>query len=241
MASADEKGIHHLPMLGSKPAQVQLDPINDLLPEDLVWADSCLNDPDASLIDWTSWDAFSHALNETMSSEAESLHAARTENYPIRADIALAFSSLQMESAEIPGTIADDDSFITEGSDENSEYPRIFTNIPYSDLILRNVLPPTWDDKVENLSTPPIEEVVDFPGLAMEQSTMEIFKVWDLNLPAEDDEFINQLSKDFAQGSLNSAPPSYSDDSRRLKGLEDAAIDDIISGMSDISLNSFYR
>lgn len=238
MATADEMGSHHLPMLCSQSVEIQQAQIDDLLPEDLVWADSCLNDPDVSQIDWTSWDAFSRALSETLSPEIEFPPAARTENYPGGAAIELALSSLQMGNAEILDTIADDYSFITEGADENSEDPLIFTNIPHSDLILRNVLPPTLEEKLENSS---VEEGVNFPGLVMEQSTRDIFKVWDLNLPAEEDEFIDQLSKDFAQSSPNTTPPSYSADSRMLKGLEDAAIDDIISGMSDISLNNFYR
>lgn len=240
MATADEMGNDHLPLLGSQPAIVEQGQIDDLLPEDVDWADSCLNDPDASQIDWTSWDAFTRALSETLSSETESL-ASRTSDHPVGAAIELSPSRLQTRSAKILGIKADDDSFITEGADENSEGQLIFTDIPHSALILGNHLPPTLDEKLGKFSPPAAEEGVDFPGLAMEQSTRDIFKVWDLNLPAEGDEFINELGKGFAQSSLNTTLPWDTDDSGVLKGLEDAALDDIISGMSDMSLNNFYR
>ncbi|KAL3515099.1 hypothetical protein ACH5RR_022001 [Cinchona calisaya] len=73
-------------------------------------------------------------------------------------------------------------------------------------------------------------------GLVTEESTEDIFKVWNLDMPDEEDEFIMKLNKAISESSLDLTPP-VSEDSKLLKDLEDGHIDDIISGLADLSLD----
>ncbi|KAL0348450.1 UNVERIFIED_CONTAM: hypothetical protein Sangu_1072800 [Sesamum angustifolium] len=74
--------------------------------------------------------------------------------------------------------------------------------------------------------------------LQLDLSTEDIFKVWDLNIPPEDDDDLTKrLHKALEQ---NSSEPttSVSDHSKAWKGLNgDESLDDLISGIADLSLS----
>lgn len=245
MAIADEPE-YMVPSFSSKPAEIKQGPPDVLSLEDIAWADSCLvKDPDISQIDWNSWNSFGHALNDSLSSETEALVPMK-ENHPEGFLTDVTPSSQQMGSTQILGTrasvkrweVIDVESSITELADENSEdqLGSEQTDFFQSAMNLENEFLPASNENLEKLGIHKTEEE-GFPGFVMEeQSVGDIFKVWDLGFPAEEGEFIDQLNKALYRSSLQPSSPSVSDDAL-LKGLNDITIDDIISGISDLSLN----
>lgn len=245
MAIADEPE-YMVPSFSSKPAEIKQVPPDVLSLEDIAWADSCLvKDPDISQIDWNSWNSFGHALNDSLSSETEALVPMK-ENHPEGFLTDVTPSSQQMGSTQILGTrasvkrweVIDVESSITELADENSEdqLGSEQTDFFQSAMNLENEFLPASNENLEKLGIHKTEEE-GFPGFVMEeQSVGDIFKVWDLGFPAEEGEFIDQLNKALYRSSLQPSSPSVSDDAL-LKGLNDITIDDIISGISDLSLN----
>lgn len=81
------------------------------------------------------------------------------------------------------------------------------------------------------------------PGLDMgftasdtEPSTEDVFKVWDLGIPDEEDELIKQLNKALAENPAQSTPSS-SDDPGAGKNLKEESLGILIHGISDLSLD----
>ena len=74
-----------------------------------------------------------------------------------------------------------------------------------------------------------------FTASDIEPSTEDVFKVWDLGIPDEEDELIKLLSKALAENHAQSTPSS-SDDPGAGKDLEES-LDTLIHGISDLSLD----
>ncbi|XVE67056.1 hypothetical protein DITRI_Ditri08aG0129600 [Diplodiscus trichospermus] len=70
-------------------------------------------------------------------------------------------------------------------------------------------------------------------------STVDIFRVWDLDIPAEEGDLIKQLNKAIAETetSVQSMPSAF-DDSTAWKDLKDEPVDNLIAGIADLSLNT---
>ncbi|KAK8658487.1 hypothetical protein V6N13_036693 [Hibiscus sabdariffa] len=70
-------------------------------------------------------------------------------------------------------------------------------------------------------------------------STVDIFRVWDLDIPDEEDDLIKELNKFAAKAtpSFESMPLAF-EGSRAWKDLEDEPLDNIIAGIADLSLNT---
>ncbi|KAJ6739157.1 hypothetical protein OIU74_004006 [Salix koriyanagi] len=64
----------------------------------------------------------------------------------------------------------------------------------------------------------------------------DVFKVWDLGIPDEEDELIKQLNKALAENPAQSTPSS-SDDPGAGKKLKEESLDTSIHGISDLSLD----
>ncbi|KAJ6365219.1 hypothetical protein OIU76_030065 [Salix suchowensis] len=84
------------------------------------------------------------------------------------------------------------------------------------------------------------------PGLDMgftasdtEPSTEDVFKVWDLGIPDEEDELIKQLNKVLAENPAQSTPSS-SDDPGAGKDLKEESLGILIHGISDLSFGSTF-
>ncbi|MBA0655254.1 hypothetical protein Goklo_007756, partial [Gossypium klotzschianum] len=73
----------------------------------------------------------------------------------------------------------------------------------------------------------------------MNSSTVDIFRVWDLDIPDEEDDLIKELNEAAAETttSFPSMPLPF-DDSTALKDLEDETLDNLIAGIADLSLNA---
>ncbi|KAJ6346091.1 hypothetical protein OIU78_008680 [Salix suchowensis] len=60
-------------------------------------------------------------------------------------------------------------------------------------------------------------------------------KVWDLDIPDEEDELVKQLNKALSENPAQSTPPS--DDSGVLKDLKEESLDSLINSIADLSLD----
>ncbi|XP_054812963.1 uncharacterized protein LOC129313682 isoform X2 [Prosopis cineraria] len=116
---------------------------------------------------------------------------------------------------------------------------------------------PTYNEDLRVNETMDSALNLDLLAHDMEQSSDDIFKIWDLNIPTEEDEFDKQLNKALATNSLRMTPSSLgdseqwkvsgqgsagylvsSDNSEQLNVLEQGPLDYVIEGFADMSLNS---
>ncbi|XP_068321110.1 uncharacterized protein [Pyrus communis] len=121
----------------------------------------------------------------------------------------------------------DDDDDMPTDEDSNNLQSSTFTGNPF--------LPGYKDDPrmTENL-----ELGVDISSSLseMEPSTRDIFRVWDLDLPVEEDDLVRQLNKALEE-SLPQPVPSTFDDSDVWKSMKVDSVDDLVSGIADLSLD----
>ncbi|KAK2978286.1 hypothetical protein RJ640_017137 [Escallonia rubra] len=101
---------------------------------------------------------------------------------------------------------------------------------------LENVFLPTYREDQRETEGSDAEGDWGFQSSVVEPSTEDIFKVWDLKIPAEEDELFEQLKKAFSESHSQPTPPT-SDDSGVWKGPKEHSLDDLISGFTDLSLN----
>ncbi|CDO96992.1 unnamed protein product [Coffea canephora] len=196
-------------------------------PEDVAWADSCLIKDEISE---NGCNSHQDTLITRLGSKSNSSTAIWEDISPYDTD---------METSQILDARVDDIS-LSDLEAQNFSGDRLIdenNNISMSTFNLNNVFLPTYNEKLRDLGTKESEDF-KFPGLVPEQLTGDIFKVWNLEMPTEEDEFVKQLKKAISESSLELTPP-VSDEAERLKRLEDGDIDDIISGIADLSLNFF--
>lgn len=95
---------------------------------------------------------------------------------------------------------------------------------------------PTYDESLKDLG---LSEEVDFvfEEFELQQPTEDIFKIWDFDIPPEENDLIKQLQKALAGNPPEPAAPPFSDDSEAWKGLQDSSVDGLISGIADLTLN----
>lgn len=194
-----------------------------LSPEDLAWADSCLI-KDSEISD-SDWDSLKNALLQILTSQHDSLElsAAGRDGFKEGTD----FENFCFgEEAQTPPDLertGDDfvpfDEEVDQNSDEESEIIKLRTKSRYPFLPNYTEYPREIEDTDRWL------ELGNIP----DPSNVDIFKVWELDSAAEEDELINQLNKALVEGSLQP--------SGKLKDLKDDSLDDLISSISDLSLN----
>ncbi|CAI9103707.1 OLC1v1002242C1 [Oldenlandia corymbosa var. corymbosa] len=197
-------------------------PSEVLSPDDLAWADSCLVDDLEPSKGWDSWSSLNRALNE--------VNTVRRDTSPKRLR-GVTFPIGDLSTSRTPEKRADSITWTNEETEKHPDFDRLMSD--ESDY-LRNVFLPTyredaWDDDRSNDS-----ESLSAMGRWEEESESreEIFKVWNLDIPAEedaDDEFINELEKAFSESPFKLTPP---------KGLGKNSIDDVVSSMADLSLEN---
>ncbi|KAM3743262.1 hypothetical protein ACB098_07G131200 [Castanea mollissima] len=100
----------------------------------------------------------------------------------------------------------------------------------------RNPFLPTYTEGLKESGR--TESMLDLGSSAydVEPSTEDIFRVWDLNIPAEDGELVKQLNKALTDNSFESIPSTLND-SGAWKDLEGQSVDSLIAGISDLSLH----
>ncbi|KAJ4838091.1 hypothetical protein Tsubulata_022154 [Turnera subulata] len=219
--------------------------LDALSPEDVAWADSCLvKDPEVSDVDWSS---VKDALLEILSSQPESQYSPPVSDalpegtdveLPPSAEPASVLSLRRTNGDSIPDgdTETNNDELTVEGD------IGVFLSQPCevdgSETSLKNAFLPTYKEEDDQRMTRPIDSEFD-PGVwenEMEPPIDDIFRVWDLGIPAETDDLVEQLNKALTETFAQSMPSAF-DDSGVWKDLKDLSLDAVIAGIGDLSLN----
>jgi hypothetical protein len=210
--------------------------------EDIAWADSCLvKDPENSN---DNWDSLKDALLEIFSSQPESLNASASvsDGFPEGTDVELLPSNEEKENVQFQGRTENDLVLIDEEAKTDGDgFPIKLKNNSLQSLAFEgNPFLPTYMEGLKEIKGIESKLGLGSSTYEMEPSTEDIFRVWDLDIPAEEDELDIQLNKVLAEGSFESIP-STSNDSSAWKDLEEEPLDNLIAGMADLSLNQNSR
>ncbi|KAA8546035.1 hypothetical protein F0562_020514 [Nyssa sinensis] len=209
-----------------------------LSPDDVAWVDSCLI-KDSEVSD-SNWNSLKDALLEILSSQPESLDssAAGIDGFSGETDIEILPSSEEAETSEELGRSISDIVLINEEAEENNDDRIInWKSDPLrsrTDLV--NPFLPNYNEDLKQIEITDSGVDMGFPIFAMELATDDIFRLWDLDIPAEEDELTKQLNKALAQSSSQPIASTF-DDSGVQKDLKEESLDDLISGIADLSLN----
>lgn len=210
--------------------------------EDIAWADSCLvKDPENSN---GNWDSLKDALLEIFSSQPESFNASASvsDGFPEGTDVELLPSNEEEENVQFQGITENDLVLIDEeAKTDGDDFPIKFKNNSLQSLAFEgNPFLPTYMEGLKEIKGIESKLGLGSSTYEMEPSTEDIFRVWDLDIPAEEDELDKQLNKVLAEGSFESIP-STSNDSSAWKYLEEEPLDNLIAGMADLSLSQNSR
>ncbi|KAK3195366.1 hypothetical protein Dsin_026676 [Dipteronia sinensis] len=214
-----------------------------LSPEDLAWVDSCLI-KDSEILD-SNWNALKGALLEIVDSHPEPLSysAAMIESSPEGTDMEILPFSEETQTAESLGRNDDDEvvSFNLKSGKIKERYQinkKIVSQLLYNDdpaetFVMDPFLPSFNDDER-------VSEVFDsgfnsdLVAVEMEPLSDDIFKVWDVVVPAEKDELVNAIVDTSSQ--LISSAFGYSAGAGEWN-LNDESLDNLVSAIADLSLD----
>lgn len=215
-----------------------------LSPEDVAWADSCLN-KDVDSTD-TNWNFVQEALLEILSSQPGERNSTAAESSGPPLDDQILQYVTNIESLEFSTGYDEheDEDLIDDEDDDIGEAESMggLSEEDEDDMMLgsgrarvrgkrrfKSVFRPNYTEDIVikgensdsglNLSLTTNE---------MEPLSEDLFKVWDLGILDEEDEFSTELSK-----ALSETPPpieSSVDDSTSLKDLVNVSVDDLITG-----------
>ncbi|KAK4378200.1 hypothetical protein RND71_000062 [Anisodus tanguticus] len=191
-------------------------------PEDVAWADSCLIN-DLSILEH-GMDSFKHALPNT----STIFSAEMRDDSPQESRI---FSTI--EETGISGILDDTICDVSPINEQEWHTTRHQINNKDADSFWSRIINSeddffsTYNEDLRLVETSNSE--VDLENL-----DEYIFKVWEFDIPDEEDELVKQLNKALA-GSSPDSTPSASENLGVL--LDDKLLDDIISGLGDLSLS----
>ncbi|XP_041998929.1 uncharacterized protein LOC121748562 [Salvia splendens] len=131
-----------------------------------------------------------------------------------------------------PLSIADTNDLTEASGDGISKREDVDADPFWSKHKMEEVFLPTYDENLKDLglSDPEVEFV--FQESKLQQSSEDIFVIWDFDSTTEENDIVKQLNK-----ALAGNPAPLLDDSESWIGLQDGAVDDIISGIADLSLS----
>ncbi|GAV73349.1 hypothetical protein CFOL_v3_16835, partial [Cephalotus follicularis] len=215
-----------------------------LSPEDLAWVDSCLaKDRETSDIDWN---CLKDALLDILTIQPESLDFSVGDDSFLRGtDIEILSSSEEVKgpdiemlpsSEELEGT---DIEILTSIEDVEEDI-----GIPMSQVLQGDLSEPFIGNAYLLKSKDGLREseVIDSGYnlvssiYEVEPSTKDIFCVWDLDIPAEEeDELVKQLTKALEESSVDRVSSTL-DDLGALQDFKDDSLDNLIAGISELSL-----
>lgn len=127
---------------------------------------------------------------------------------------------------------------MSEGAERNSDVRLNHekTEEFWSTHRMEDVFLPTYDENLKDLGLSDPEVDFVFQEFQLEQSTDDIFKIWDFDIPPEENDLTKQLNKALAEISSETTP-LVSDDFEAMKGLQDEALNDLISGFGNLMLS----
>ena len=145
----------------------------------------------------------------------------------------LGSSTYEMEPSNVDDMVLANEEEKTKGDDLSI---KLKNNTLQSLTFERNPFLPTYTEGLKESGR--TESMLDLGSSAydVEPSTEDIFRVWDLDIPAEDGELVKQLNKALTDNSFESIPSTLND-SGAWKDLEEQSVDNLIAGISDLSLH----
>ncbi|KAF8405320.1 hypothetical protein HHK36_010224 [Tetracentron sinense] len=229
-----------------------------LSPEDAAWVDSCLvKDPELSPeLSEGSWNSLKDALLDIISLQAGSHFdslAAERDGVPRGNDIGLPTSE-EARSAQYMDITADDlfpditadDLFPVSEEPEIAKFPVQQTDdglLPISEkehtenfqsYLRKGFLLNPLDLKENDESDVGVD--LGFTN-EMESSPEDIFRVWDLDTPpVVEDELVHELKKAIEESSFRGVTSNH-DDSCAQADWNEETLDELIGGISDLSLH----
>ncbi|KAK9286289.1 hypothetical protein L1049_014679 [Liquidambar formosana] len=213
-----------------------------LSPDDIAWVDSCLI-KDSEIAD-SNWNSLKDALLDILSSQPDSLDssAAQGDRFP-KNDIEILLDSEETEIAQFPGG-TDNDLVPLYGEAEKSDddgdgdvQQNKKTDTLLSQTYFKNAFLPNYNEDLNISENIDLGLDLGLPFNEMDPSTEDIFRVWDLDISAdEEDELVKQLNKALAGSHFQSKPSTFND-SMAWKDMKESSVDDLIAGFGDLSLN----
>lgn len=204
-------------------------------PEDVTWADSCLTkDPEALE---NGWNSLRGALLETLISQPDS--SAHEMDNTHDSDKMEVFSSSE-GTGDVPNlekaTIAVASNRTTSEPSSSDSSSGENTGGFWSRHNLDDVFLPTYNENFREPGTSDPEVDMVLQTFKLDEPKDDIFKIWDFDIPPEEDDLIKQLNEALAGSSLD-PNPSVSDEFKAWKNLKDAPLEDLITGINELSLS----
>ncbi|PRQ24025.1 hypothetical protein RchiOBHm_Chr6g0267851 [Rosa chinensis] len=207
-------------------------------PEDIAWVDSCLiKESDISDDNWNSLKA---ALVEILDSHPESLGSSSGISNELHGetDIEIHPSSEETE----PNRFSIREELETLNDDVQTNDNIAISKKAYdlqSFTFEGNPFLPGYKDELGVTENLELGVNKDSWAPEIEPSTEDIFKVWNLEVPEEEDELVKQLNNALEEVLPQSLPSSFAD-SDAHKNLEETSVNDLIAGIADLSLNQIF-
>ncbi|KAJ0693130.1 hypothetical protein HanPI659440_Chr15g0593671 [Helianthus annuus] len=184
--------------------------------EDLAWADSCLiEDPDISE---TNMDSLKEALLQILDQHSETHSTSANEhgnNSNDKIDPENSHFVLEEEvTSHAAGKSVDQDV-------EQESYDAV-------SILKKQPFLPNFHDEMMNMQYS--DDVDDDAGFLVSEFVTEplpdedIFKVWDLDIPVEEDELVKELKE------------ALSSDADKAKGLKTESVDRLVESIADLSI-----
>ncbi|KAL6545983.1 hypothetical protein OROGR_009857 [Orobanche gracilis] len=211
--------------------------------EDVDWADSCLSkEPDTLDNDWN-LNSLQAALLETRTPQNNSSPTRRDDSIQQRKmEI---FSKVNKADGRTLGETAIDNttgttSFVAEqlkSDDDHLNHENTDGDF-WSSHKMEDVFLPTYNEGSRDLGVSDPDLNFIFQEFELNQSAEDIFKIWDLDIPSEeDDDLVKQLNKALSEDNSDPISSVSGDESKVLEGLQDdGELDDLISGIADLGL-----
>ncbi|KAF2322823.1 hypothetical protein GH714_031102 [Hevea brasiliensis] len=220
-----------------------------LSPEEIAWVDSCLiKDPEISDGDWSS---MKDALIEILGLQPDShdSSAPGTDSFPGGTDIEMLHSAESGLVKSSGGTDVGSIKINKETETSNDEFPikeecgNSLSQHFQGDLSvsLSNAFLPNYREENKRMSESIDSRLsIGCSTDEIEPSIEDIFRIWDLGIPVEEDEFVKQLNKALSESS-DQLIQSRTDDSGAWKDCKEESVDDLIAGIADLSLTERFK
>ncbi|XP_022763162.1 uncharacterized protein LOC111308814 [Durio zibethinus] len=218
--------------------------------EDLAWVNSCLV-TDNEIVE-SNWTSFKDVLLEIIGDQSESLDSSATgsNGFSGATEIRIVPSIEEADATNYSGRTDDYPVVVPINGDTETNTNNIpikkrtgilsqFFQEDPTETFQGNPFLPTYNEDERKDEAVDLGLQLSLSADEMNSSTVDIFKVWDLDIPAEEGDLIKQLNKAVAETetAFQSTPLAF-DDSTAWKDLKDEPLDNLIAGIADLSLNT---
>ncbi|GMJ00598.1 hypothetical protein like AT4G38980 [Hibiscus trionum] len=214
--------------------------------EDLAWVNSCLV-TDTEILE-SNWTSFKDVLLEIIGDQPETLDSSvtRSNENVGGTEISIVPSIEEEETANYLGRTDDNLLIVPINGDNETNTGNIpirkrtgtmqqYLKDGSSETFRGDPFRPTYkeEERKDNVVDVGIQSILS--AEEMNSSTVDIFRVWDLDILDEEDDLLKELNKVAAE---TTPMPLAFDGSAAWKDLEDEPLDNIIAGIAGLSLNT---